>query len=392
MANSRPTIISGWRYSMIRAAMAVNIIYLAFLRFRNPFKVVKVMSRLRERAIENEFVFPRCIRNGNKFHGNLSMQGWPSAAFNRYINYSFDQVTGEDSSLHLAIFSITHSCGFQCQHCLEWDRLNKLEDLSIDQILTVIRNLHQRGVSQIMFSGGEPMTRAKDLEEIMARSPEGIEFWTFTNGFTVTPEKAFQLKNSGLTGMIISIDHPDAEQHDRFRGIAGSHARALKAIEYAQEAGLIAALSCCATNDFVTEQTVRNYLEMARDKGVAFIQFLEPKAVGRYSGKRVELSRDKQLILERIYREINFSPRSVSYPLLTYIDYHERTHGCVAHGNNLLYVDAEGYAQNCPFCRGKKFSLLHEDVARYLLDMKHSACGLFETIIEKPARPKTADV
>lgn len=392
MVNSRPSFVSGSHYSMIRAAMVINIIYLAFLRFRDPLKVLKVMTSLRDRAKKNEFVFPRCIRNGDKFHGNLTMQGWPSKAFNRYIDYSFDQVTGEHNSLHLAIFSITHACGFQCQHCLEWDRLNKLEDLSTDQILTVIRNLHRSGVSQIMFSGGEPMTRAKDLADIMARSPNGIEFWTFTNGFTVTAEKAQMLKNSGLTGMIISIDHPDAKQHDKFRGIEGSHAKALQAIEYAQQAGLIAALSCCATNDFVTEQNVRNYLEMARAKGVAFIQFLEPKAVGRYSGMQVELSRDKQMILERIYREINFSPKSASYPLITYIDYHERTHGCVAHGNNLLYVDAQGFAQNCPFCRGRKFSVLEEDVRQNLWNMKHSSCGLFETMVERSACSEAAGV
>ena len=393
MQDNRLKIVSGWQFTLVKAAMAVNIIFLAFKRFRDPIKVVKVMRSLRRRVIRSEYVFPRCIRSGNKFYGNLSMQGWPSAAHNRYIQYSFDQVILEGTpSLHVAIFAITHSCGFQCQHCLEWDRLNTKDDLTTEQILAVINTLHKSGVSQIMFSGGEPMTRAKDIAEVLKRSPKGIDFWMFTNGFTVTSEKALMLKNSGLTGLIISIDHHDPEKHDMFRGIDGSHAKALNAIQCAHKAGLIPALSCCATNEFITDQNVRKYLDMAKRSGVAFVQFLEPKAVGRYSGKRVELSREKQEILEHIYREINFSSRGLTYPLITYVDYVERTLGCIAHGTNMLYVDAEGYAQNCPFCRGRKFSLLQEDISRDLKAMKHSSCSQYETLMEVPARLKLTEL
>jgi MoaA/NifB/PqqE/SkfB family radical SAM enzyme len=222
----------------------------------------------------------------------------------------------------------------------------------------------------------------------MKRSPIGIEFWIITNGFTVTSEKAFQLKKSGLTGMIISIDHADPEQHDIFRGIEGSHEKALNAIDHAHAAGLIVALSCCATNDFVVEQNVRDYIEMAKRKGVAFIQFLEPKAIGRYHGQRVELNGEKQKILEKIYHEINYSHKSANYPLITYVDYLERTHGCVAHAVNLLYVDAEGYAQNCPFCRGRKFSLLQDDISSHLSSMKYSTCNSYGTLQEKPVKHK----
>ncbi|MEZ4850459.1 MAG: hypothetical protein R3B93_17980 [Bacteroidia bacterium] len=41
----------------------------------------------------------------------------------------------------------------------------------------------------------------------METTRPGSDFWIYTSGFGFTREHAFKLKASGLTGIIVSIDH-----------------------------------------------------------------------------------------------------------------------------------------------------------------------------------------
>jgi MoaA/NifB/PqqE/SkfB family radical SAM enzyme len=258
---------------------------------------------------------------------------------------------------------------------VEWDTLNNRDSLSTDNIIAVIQKLHKAGVTQILFSGGEPLNRIKDLGEILDRAPKDIDYWIFTNGYSMSENKARFLKAHGLAGVIVSVDHTTSEWHDRFRGIPGSFNKAIDAIRSVNEAGMLSAMSCCATNEFITRKNLRDYIELARVHGVSFVQFLEPEAAGRYRGLDVSLTLENQHLLESLHNEVNFTSAYRDYPLITYYPYLKRLNGCVARGINFLYIDAEGDVHPCPFCRSKRFSILKEDLPSNLEELRSGSCS-----------------
>ena len=121
-------------------------------------------------------------------------------------------------------------------------------------------------------------------------------FWINTSGFKLTNEVAKRLKKSGLTGVFISLDHFEAEKHNDFRKFKDAYYWATTGAKNAIANKLVVALSLCVTNQFVTNNNLMTYMELAKKLGVQFVQFLEPKEVGHYNGKSVTLSQSYNFV------------------------------------------------------------------------------------------------
>jgi len=141
-------------------------------------------------------------------------------------------IPGHAPGLNLLLLAITKKCSLQCAHCFEWDNLNQHENLSTDDVLSIIRKFQQAGVGSIELSGGEPLNRYADLLRILQESDTGrSDFWLITSGYRLSPERAREMKAAGLCGVCISLDHWDAAQHDAFRGMEGSYDWALRLLQ-----------------------------------------------------------------------------------------------------------------------------------------------------------------
>lgn len=187
-----------------------------------------------------------------------------------------------------------------------------------------------------------------------------------------------------LPGAMISLDHYLAAEQDRFRGMEGAFDGAIWAVLAAKAAGLVVTLSLCPTRQFTNRENLRRYLDLARGLGVAFVQFVEPRAAGHFAGQEVELPPQQLQLLEAFYCRYNSDPAYADYPIINYQGYHQRRLGCFGAGNRFLYVDTDGDAQRCPFCRGKVASMLEfpmEDIVRLL---QEEGCEAFETLSRNP--------
>jgi molybdenum cofactor biosynthesis enzyme MoaA len=51
----------------------------------------------------------------------------------------------------------------QCEHCFEWNNLNKSESFTLAELQAVVLKFQQDGIAQFHLSGGEPMVRIKTL-------------------------------------------------------------------------------------------------------------------------------------------------------------------------------------------------------------------------------------
>ena len=245
----------------------------------------------------------------------------------------------------------------RCEHCFEWDNLNQKESFTKEDLLKVVDLYQREGVQQFHFSGGEPMVRFKDLLELLKYAKGKSECWVLTSGFNCTKENAKLLQAAGCKGVVVSIDHYIPELHNIFRGHADSFDHATNAVKAVKNAGIVTAISVCVTKAFIDGGHLLPYFKFAKNLGVHFVQFLEPRSIGHYEGKNVLLEENHIKLLEEFFKKVNHSKEFKNYPTLMYHGYHQRRVGCFA-GSRSIYIDSAGDVHSCPFCHTKSYNII----------------------------------
>lgn len=371
--------ITGRTLRLIRFLMWCNILVIAILKSRSiskAFKSVRSLKSVRNQY-RNQHVPLKYVKSGRQYFVNYNTPAFPSKAFNRYVRHLLNRFSDQPGTLNTLVFAITKKCGFKCEHCCEWEALNKPEMLTKESLMAIVDRFHQLGVSQVQLSGGEPLNRFLDILYLLDNTPKDIDFWLYTTGYQLTGEKALMLKKHGLRGITISLDDYREEMHDKFRGKRDSFRRALNAACFANRAGLLVCFSLCATRSFIAMENLLAYAEMAKNAGASFIQILEPKAVGHYAGQDVLLHESHQKILEAFSDTINYNPDYSGYPVITYHGAYTRRIGCSGAGKDYVYVDTDGYVHKCPFCQRKMFHALDHSFESLLHDMRIKGCSAF---------------
>ena len=138
----------------------------------------------------------------------------------------------------VVVWNMTRRCNLKCVHFdAQSVEPNGTDEISTAQAKAIIDDLAAYGAPVMLFSGGEPLVR-KDLVELASHATaKGMRAVISTNGTLITPEKARELKEVGLSYVGISLDGGE-EVHDRFRGVPGSYRKALEGVRNCQEVGL----------------------------------------------------------------------------------------------------------------------------------------------------------
>lgn len=112
--------------------------------------------------------------------------------------------------------SLTDRCNLRCTYCmpaegLDWAPTETI--LSGDELIRLIRIFTDEGVTEVRFTGGEPLLRA-DLEQIIegvASLPDAPSISLTTNGIGLDT-RARRLRDAGLTRINVSLDTLDRER------------------------------------------------------------------------------------------------------------------------------------------------------------------------------------
>ena len=371
------TTITWWRIKL-------RIFYFACVILKKPiliWKTFKTMLKLRKNVWGGDL--KKMYKIDGKYYFNQYTPGWPSKAYDELIKgelYRHADPVNVADKLSFVFLAITRKCPMRCEHCFEWDNLNKKESFTKDDLFKVVDMYQQEGVLQFHFSGGEPMVRFKELLPLVQYASKKSECWVLTSGFNFTVENARLLKQAGCKGVVVSIDHYIPELHNLFRGNANAFELATTAIAAARQAGLVTSISVCATKQFIDGGHLRPYMDFAKQLGVQFVQVLEPRQVGHYEGKEVMLDEKHIAQLELVFTTINHSPAYKKYPTMLYHGYHQRRVGCFS-GSRSVYVDSAGDVHACPFCHTKSYNIIQLIRSKEkALPVKENKCPLFEKI------------
>ena len=145
-----------------------------------------------------------------------------------------------DETPFLAIWEVTQSCDLACLHCRAAAQpIAHPDELTTAEGKALIDQIADMHVPIFVFTGGDPLKRKDVFELIRYAADKGVHV-ALTPSATplLTREAIFKLKEAGLVRLGISLDGSTPEIHDTFRGLSGTWARTIKAIEWANEAGL----------------------------------------------------------------------------------------------------------------------------------------------------------
>lgn len=349
--------ITGIRDMLVQLRSWVDVRRIALDLYQDRREAQQAISALRALSQENRRIrhLGRSVKVGDRIHQVMSRPGWPSPAWDRFVRNELLRlrpVPGQRPGLQVLILAMTRKCPLACAHCCEGDLLNQRDVLSTDDVLAIIAGFRQRGCAQVELSGGEPLNRFNELLRIVRESdPAAMDLWVLSSGWGLSAERAVQLREAGLTGMSISVDHWDPEAHDRFRGRNGSFEHARNAVRRAREAGLVAAVSLVPSRSFCHLNDLLRYADMAADWGAHFIRIVEPRAAGNYAEQDVELGAAEHAVLDEFVRIVHTDDRYRHHPIVDHYGSYQRAVGCSGAGRRFLYVDTNGEVMTCPFCR-----------------------------------------
>jgi radical SAM protein with 4Fe4S-binding SPASM domain len=157
-------------------------------------------------------------------------------------------------SLRLVFWETTKACNLTCRHCraVPQRRLGPAE-LTTSRAFDLIDQIAEIAKPVFVLSGGEPLFRP-DLFDIGAYGVEtGFRMALATNGTLVNGRIAAKIADAGFSRVAISLDGAVPETHDRFRGLPGSHALALRGLRNLREEGVSVQINSTIAKHNVTE-------------------------------------------------------------------------------------------------------------------------------------------
>jgi mycofactocin radical SAM maturase len=126
-------------------------------------------------------------------------------------------------------WEVTVGCNLRCRHCLSASGETAEDELTTDEALDLVDQIHRAGVFQVNLGGGEPFLRP-DFDEILeACHRRGIVTCISTNGTLIDAARVKKLSQSGLVAIQVSLDGANRLTSDAIRG-PGTYFRAISAL------------------------------------------------------------------------------------------------------------------------------------------------------------------
>lgn len=179
----------------------------------------------------------------------------------------------ENGFLYSVHWEITWRCNEKCIHCynpgaahFDGEQHNRdTDELSLEQVKSVLVDLKKIGVAKITFSGGDPFVR-KDMFQIL-ETARGLGFVVdvYTNALLLKPKAIDKLLSLYPSCVGISVYSANADTHDDITKVPGSFKKSVEALTQLNQAGVRTAMKAIQMR-----QTVHGWhdtQELAHDLG-----------------------------------------------------------------------------------------------------------------------------
>ena len=236
----------------------------------------------------------------------------------------------------------TSACNLKCTGCWAAEYGDKLS-MSFELLDRIIREGKELGIHMFIFSGGEPLSRKKDVIALCEKHND-CTFLAFTNGTMIDEPFANEMKRVHNFIPAISVEGFE-EATDSRRG-KGTYQRVIRAMDLLKEKKLPFGISVCYTSKNVNETGSDEFMDAMIEKGAKFCWFFTYIPVG--NGAPTDLmANDKQR--EFMYHQVRRFRNEKPIFIMDFWNDGEYVNGCIAAGRNYLHINANGDVEPCAF-------------------------------------------
>lgn len=129
----------------------------------------------------------------------------------------------------VAHLGLTLACNYACSHCYSSSGQRMKDELTREELLALVNQLHDAGVCKLVLGGGEPFLRRELPEVVRAADRLGIDTYVHTNASVLKPGILAALRDCPPAGLAVSLEGSDAQLNDSVRG-PGTFAMTLKGL------------------------------------------------------------------------------------------------------------------------------------------------------------------
>ena len=211
----------------------------------------------------------------------------------------------------LVIWEVSQACDLACVHCRAsaMSARSPLE-LSTEEGYRLLDEVRRFGNPMMVFTGGDPLKRPDIYDLIRYSASIGLRT-NITPSATplLTGSAIVRFKACGVSRMAISLDGPDAETHDSFRGVPGVFDRAMFALRQAQHIGLETQLQTTVTKRNL--HTLGRIAELAATYDVKMWSLFFLIVTGRAQADDDLSGEDYEKVFEFLYEISKIAPFQV---------------------------------------------------------------------------------
>ncbi|RMD64415.1 MAG: radical SAM protein, partial [Planctomycetota bacterium] len=142
------------------------------------------------------------------------------------------------AGLGMLFIEVTDRCNERCVHCYAEAAPERMNRLSLSDIEAVLRAARKLGDPAVQFTGGDPLIHPDIVEAVaLARELDFDPVEIYTNGLALN-KALLQRLMPYRPRFAFSVYSHDPATHDAITRVPGSHARTIRAIRHARDAGL----------------------------------------------------------------------------------------------------------------------------------------------------------
>lgn len=149
----------------------------------------------------------------------------------------------------VVIWNLTRRCNLKCRHCYTTSAdVHFPGELSHEQAMGVLADLHDFGIPALILSGGEPLSRFDFFQLAEEARRLGFRHLSLSTNGTRVAEHIDRIAALGFDYVGISLDGI-GEMNDWFRGVEGAFAEALAGVRACKARGVKVGLRFTITED-----------------------------------------------------------------------------------------------------------------------------------------------
>ncbi|HZD94024.1 MAG TPA: TIGR04053 family radical SAM/SPASM domain-containing protein [Candidatus Sulfotelmatobacter sp.] len=202
----------------------------------------------------------------------------------------------------VVIWEVTRACDLACFHCRAsaQPQRNSLE-LSTMEGKKLLDDIAQLNPPIFIFTGGDPLKRPDIYELVKYAADKGLHpAMTPSATPLLNGHSLLHLKQAGLHRLALSLDGPTPALHDCFRGVAGSFARTLDAMYWANSIGLPVQINTTISRRNIAE--LENVLSVIRNFRIVMWSLFFMVPTGRAEAADLLSAEEVENAFARIYR------------------------------------------------------------------------------------------